>query len=300
MNTDLLVLWAWEHDADFIRLLQAACATRGVSTRTVGAKELAGLPEELDDGRVSARTVIDRAWDWGGEFARHCDAVQRHGLALLNDYTLVRRAWSKPVMHYEFIAHGLPAPFMILLPSHDTQRDPAPVDLTPLGACFSVKGAHSGGSGVLRPASSWGDVLRRRVEWPTDETILQSWVEPQMLGRRRAWFRIFYACGSTFPCWADDLTHEQTPVTPHEERHLRLDVLRGMAQQIAGLCGLNVFSTEIALDRRNLWQIVDYVNEPCDYRLKSAALNGVPDEVVGAVADRMAGWAKRQVNRDPL
>jgi hypothetical protein len=95
-------------------------------------------------------------------------------------------------------------------------------------------------------------------------------------------------------CWADDLTHDQTPVSPQEESHWRLDVLRGMTQQIAGLCGLNVFSTEIALNQHNVWQVVDYVNEPCDYRLKSKARNGVPDEVVQAISERIASWAKRK------
>ncbi len=61
------------------------------------------------------------------------------------------------------------------------------------------------------------------------------------------------------------------------------------------MCGLNLFSTEIALDNRNLWQVVDYVNEPCDYRVKSGVPNGVPDEVVLAIAERIAGWAERIV-----
>jgi hypothetical protein len=86
----------------------------------------------------------------------------------------------------------------------------------------------------------------------------------------------------------------QAAVTPAEESRWRLDVLRGMAQQIAGECGLNVFSTEIALNENNLWQVVDYVNEPCDYRLKSSAPNGVPDEVVRGVGDSIASWAGRR------
>jgi hypothetical protein len=124
-------------------------------------------------------------------------------------------------------------------------------------------------------------------------------VEPQLLGRRRAWFRIFYACGGTFLCWADDQTHDQTQVSAREENQWRLAVLRGMAQQIAGLCGLNVFSTEITLDQRNIWQVVDYVNEPCDYRLKSKAPNAVPDELVKGIAERIASWVGRHAASVP-
>ncbi len=290
--SDLLILWAWEHDADFLGLLTASCAARDIGLRLVGARELASLRTELLSGTLQSRVVIDRAWDWGGEYAQHCNAVKQKHLLLLNDYDLVRRAWSKPTMHYEFIAHGLSAPYMVLLPSYESSRELLPVDLKPLGNRFSVKGAHSGGSGVLMPACTWEEVLRRRKDWPTDETVLQPWVIPQMLGQHRAWFRVFYACGACFPCWADDLTHDQVPVAPEEESRFGLEVLRGMAQQIAGLCGLNAFSTEIALDQRHIWQVVDYVNEPCDYRLKSKAPNGVPDEVVKAVAERIASWVK--------
>ncbi|MCL5994516.1 MAG: hypothetical protein M1546_00480, partial [Chloroflexi bacterium] len=164
MKTDLLIIWAWEHDADFLDLLKATCVARGISVRMLGAKELPGLREALQAGHIQARVLIDRVWDWGGEYARHCDAVQQQvqsrTLTLLNDYSLVRRAWNKPTMHYEIIAHGLSAPYMIVLPSYESQPFVGRVDLTPLGACFSVKGAHSGGSGVLRPICSWDEVTQ--------------------------------------------------------------------------------------------------------------------------------------------
>ncbi|NJM40021.1 MAG: hypothetical protein HC853_04240 [Anaerolineae bacterium] len=165
------------------------------------------------------------------------------------------------------------------------------------------------------------------------ETLVQAWVEPRLLYPRanpaevklppflaqslqslsaanlaangkaiiaktpehkRAWFRIFYACGGTFLCWQDDETHQQTPITPEEEAQFGLSVLRSMVQDIANISGLNLFSTEIALDQNNTWQVVDYVNDPCDYRLQSKAREGVPDVVVQGVCERIAGWVKRQ------
>ncbi len=292
--TDALILWAWEHDADWVARLHETFARRGLPSLALHYDEWRDLPARLDSGELRAGLVIDRVWDWGGEYARHVDAVRRNIPVVLNDYDLVARAWSKPAMHYACIAHGLRAPHMIVLPSFAAAPDIAQPDLTPLGLRFSVKGAHSGGSGVLQPASSWEEVLRLRHEWPNDETVLTAWVEPACLGGRRAWFRVFYACGAAFPCWSDDLTHEQTPVTPAEEMRWGLDILRGMAQQIAGLCGLNLFSTEISLDARHIWQVVDYVNEPCDYRVKSTAVpNGVPEDIVAAIAERIAVWAAR-------
>lgn len=290
---DLLVLWAWEYDADFINLLDKACAERGVSVQLCGPNDMAGVARQLDAGELRARCCLDRVWDWGGEYEMHVGAVQRSVPLMLNEYAKVRRIWNKVTMHMELIAHGLHAPYLMLVPSIEENPAPPQLDLAPLGRRFSIKGAHSGGSGVLKPAFTWNDVIEQRNEWPADQTIVQTWVEPKMLGARRAWFRVFYACGTTYMCWADDRTHIQDVVTPAEERRFNLGVLRGMTQQIAGLCGLNLFSTEIALGENNIWQVCDYVNEPCDYRLKSSVANGVPDEVVAGVAERIASWVKR-------
>lgn len=291
---DLLIVWAWEYDADFVALLTDACAARGVSTHVCGADSLAQLPAQLDSGEIRAHVGLDRVWDWGEEYERHVEAMQRNVPLMVNDYARVRRIWNKMTMHTMLIAHGLYVPHLILLPSYEEQPVLPRVDLSPLGGRFSVKSVHSGGSGVLNPVTRWEDVLAQRREWPNEQTILQAWVEPKKLGNRRAWFRVFYACGSTFPCWADDRTHIHEPVSPEDENRYQLGILRGLTQQIAGLCGLNLFSTEIALDQRNLWQVCDYVNEPCDFRLKSTVANGVPDEVVAAICDRIAGWVKRR------
>ncbi|GIV84938.1 MAG: hypothetical protein KatS3mg052_1945 [Candidatus Roseilinea sp.] len=292
--SDLLILWGWEYDADFVAMLVRACAMRNVSTRVCGIDELAQLPAWLDSGEIRARVGLDRVWDWGGEYERHIEAMQRNVPLMVNDYARVRRAWNKLTMHMTLIAHGIYVPYLILLPSYEEQPNLPRVNLSPLGGRFSVKSVHSGGSGVLEPVTRWEDVLVKRLEWPSEQTILQAWVEPKLLGKRRAWFRVFYACGSTFLCWADDRTHVQEPVSPEDESRYQLSILRGLAQQIAGLCELNLFSTEIALDQHNLWQVCDYVNEPCDFRLKSTAVNGVPDEVVATICDRIAGWVKRR------
>lgn len=293
---DLCVVWAWEHDADFVALLEAACTVRGLRVTLVGPDEWRDLPARLDSGALRPRALLDRIWDWGDEYTAHLPAVERSGTRVINPYPLVRRIWNKPTMHWELIGHGLRAPNLVILPAYN--RDPGlgvfdPAQLKILGSEYSVKGAHSGGSGVLKPVTSWEQVLRLRREWPDDETLVQDWLRPRQLGNRRAWWRVFYAFGRTFPCWADDVTHRQAPLSPRDEARYALGALRATTQQLAGLCGLRLFSTEIALSENGIWQCVDYVNEPCDFRLKSHAVNGVPDETVRQICAALAGWLAR-------
>jgi hypothetical protein len=294
MTADLLVLWAWEYDAEFVQVLKRACASAGVSTMFVDADGMPGLAGNLETGIVSARCVLDRVWDWGEEYEAHVPTVDRLVPHKINDYSLVRQIWNKPHIHYALMKHGINVPYMHILPAVDQQHDIQPIDLSALKGRFSVKGAHSGGSGVLRPAKTWDDVLQRRFEWRNDQTMIQEWVEPRLLGKRRAWFRVFYACGVAYPCWQDDRNHIQQQLLPEEERVFSLDAVRSLTHHIAAICGLNLFSTELALDEQDRWVVVDYVNDPCDYRPNSTVTNGVPDDIVHNVAARIAAWAKKR------
>jgi hypothetical protein len=46
------------------------------------------------------------------------------------------------------------------------------------------------------------------------------------------------------------------------------------------------------LNRTGRWVAVDYVNDSCDLRLKSRHADGVPDEVVRQIAERIADSAQ--------
>jgi hypothetical protein len=64
--------------------------------------------------------------------------------------------------------------------------------------------------------------------------------------------------------------------------------LDDIAVAIAQLCGLDLFSTEIAYTSDGLFVVVDYVNDQIDLRLQSTTAEGVPDYIVKAVADLLA------------
>jgi hypothetical protein len=290
---DLLILWSWEYDDDFVRVLSRTCDDIGVNAQVLKLEEKNSLAQQLESKEVQTRIVLDRVWDWGGEYEKHVDAVKQYVPLVLNDYDLVRRIWNKVDTHYRLLGRGFRVPHTLVLPSHEAEPNLMLRELNGVGKMFSIKAKHSGGSGVLKPESSWVDVLKKRMEWANDETLIQEWIEPRLLGTRRAWFRVFYACGATYPCWQDDRTHIQQPITPEEENLFKLDALRGMTQHIASICGLNLFSTEIALDERNRWVVVDYVNDPCDFRLKSTIANGVPDEIIQSICRRIARWSKK-------
>jgi hypothetical protein len=56
---------------------------------------------------------------------------------------------------------------------------------------------------------------------------------------------------------------------------------------IALLCQLDLFSSEIAFTPEGRFVVVDYVNDQIDLRLQSKILEGVPDDIVQDIAERL-------------
>lgn len=293
---DLALAWNWEYDRDFVERLKAACAPRNLALLQVTPLRLPDVLARLACGDLALHALYDRASDIDDAYLPLVHWAAEHSTLQINEYHTARRAWDKSTMHLEFMAAGLNTPYTVVLPPCIEQPDIACVDLTPLGAQFSIKPAHGGGgSGVVNHATAWSQVLAARAREPTDKYLLQEWITPAMLEGRRAWFRPIYACGQVFVNWWDDQTHIYTPVSSDEEKRLGLERVRQMVLTIADICKLQIFSTEIVLTQDGRWLSVDYVNDPIDLRLQSRAPEGVPDSVVGQVAESLAAYLARRL-----
>ncbi len=293
---DLCLAWSWEYDADFVALLRGACQRHGLTLYEVTPQTLAATLELIAAGNLKIHAFFDRASDADPAFLPLTEWAASHAPCRVNPFAAARRAWDKATMHLEFITAGLYTPYTIILPPFQDKPDISPSDLAPLGGRFSIKPAHGGGGvGVVNEAHGWAQVTAAREKFPADKYLLQEWITPATIGGHRAWFRVLYSCCEVFPCWWDDRTHVYAPVTPSEEKLYNLGRLREMADIIARVCGLQIFSTEIAWGVDGRLLSVDYVNDPLDLRLQSQAVEGVPDEIVASAAECIVTWVAEQI-----
>lgn len=286
---DLCLSWNWEYDADFVRLIEAACTARGLSFLQVTPDSLERVLVELENGENTFKNFFDRASESDVRFQPLVDWAVRHGSFCLNPQK--RTLWSrdKATMHLEFITHGLYTPHTIILSPYARHASIHPSDLEPLGGSFAIKPAcEGGGDGVILEATSWEQVLAARQQYPHEKYLLQAHVTTRILDGRSAWFRVLYCDGAVYPCWWDQRTHIYTRVTAEEKGRFGLRSLRQIPVLIARICGLHLFSTEIALREDGAFLAVDYVNDPVDLRLQSKAADGVPDGFVENIAARLA------------
>jgi hypothetical protein len=290
---DLLLAYDWPYDEPFLGRLDQTLRACGRSLVSVDPQSLGDAFERLERGDLTARAFLDRAADTDPAFERLEAWAETHVPLLLNPASDRRRIWKKSNVHWEFIRAGLHAPHTLFVPALNRQPvlDPLP-DFTRLGASFAIKPDLGGGGwGVTLGARSWARVEQVRREMPDDDLLLQELVEPEVVDGRRAWFRVFFACGAIVPCWWDDRTRLFGDVIGEEgRRRWGLDRLWEVAEIAAGIARLQLFSTEVARLADGRWVVVDYVNDPIDLRLLPHAREGMPVEAAQRIAEAIAGF----------
>lgn len=296
---DLCLAWNWEYDADLVAILEAACSDRGLGLWQVTPDNLATALVELSAAGSTFSAFLDRASEADPNFVPLVEWAISRNVFEINVHKRAVHAVNKASMHLEFITSGIHTPHTIILSPFSKQPYVSPLDLSPLGDKFIVKPAHGGGGeGVVLEVSTIDQVLAARQAHPQDYYLLQAHITPVHLAGRPAWFRVVYCGGQIYPFWWDTTTHIYVRLEEDEERRFSLEPVASTTRAISRVCGLDLFSTEIALTASGHFVVVDYVNNPIDLRLKSAAQDGVPDEVVRNIAARLADIALE--HRAPL
>jgi hypothetical protein len=290
---DLLLIYETPYDSPFARLLGGICQDKGLSLLSVCQEDVEAKLEELRAERRPPRVCLNLAAGAEASLLPVEEWANEHISNHLNPSERRRKVWRKTYLHWQFIRSGIDTPYTIPIPSW--KRAPhltAPAGLWRLGVPFSAKPDLGGGGWeVVTDASLWEHVQEMRRRIVEHDLILQELVEPVVLGGKRAWFRVLYACGAAVPCWWDDHTHFFGDIVSEEERlQWGLEPLWRIAQIAAEIAGLQVFSTEVALAVGGRFVVVDYVNDPVDLRFRPHALEGMPHEAARILAEAIAAY----------
>jgi hypothetical protein len=291
MQYDLCLPWYWEYDIDFVQMIERACKEQGLSLRQITPDNLLESITALYKGEETVLTLLDRS-QGDDRFKPIIRWAKEYGKKRINPVEVSKWSEDKATMHLELISAGMHTPHTILLPPFIEQPILPELDLSPLGEHFVIKPSNEGGSeGVILGAFSIDQILRARMQFPEQKYLVQATVTPRTIQGHPAWFRVFYAAGKTHPCWWHPLTHVFSRVTEPEENRHDLQPLHSITRRIASICGLDWFSTEIALTLAE-FVVVDYVNDEIDTRVQSKAVDGVPDEILDDIAKHLVGIAK--------
>ncbi len=296
---DLAVAWEWEPDRHYIHLLHDACLAKGISTYLIHPANVLETIHRLEHGDLAFRTFYDRASDNDARFLPLIHYSKTMKCFLINEYSASLRALDKATMHLEFLRKGILVPYTVILSPYNSDPGLKITELESLGRPFIIKPATGGGgTGVVLGAETLHDIIEARKQYGSDKYLLQEKVASTVVNAHRAWFRVLYCCGSVFPCWWGENTHIYEIVTEEERQQFQLDPLWHIPENIAEVCHLDFFSTEICLTPTQQFITVDYVNDPCDMRPRAIHVDGVPDTIMSSVVQLLSDHVLK--NRQPL
>lgn len=284
----------WEYDSDFIRLLEENSLKRGISTFIVWPKILEETIASFKKGELKFGFYFDRASDTSPNFLQLQQLIIRQGIPVFDEWHELRWAADKAIMHYKFIENGINTPYTIVLPpsQEDGNIKISQDEIIQLKSPFVIKPANTtgGGQGVIKAAERVDDILVARQSRPSDKYVIQEKIFPLEQDGKRFWFRGFYACGLIQVAWWNDLEHVYDILSHQEVEKYQLHPLFKIVEQISKTIKLKFFSTELVVDRNKKFIAVDYVNEVCDMRLRSKHMDGVPDEIVEKIVNKIVSY----------
>lgn len=288
MDHDVAVAWDWEHDEAFVADLERACRARGMTFRSVTPATVDADLAAAAEGRVRWKLLLDRAWESDPRFLRLNDLAAVSGTRLLNRPELSARMGNKAAAHALLAGSGLALPRLLdFMPAEwsdfrlaqATQGWRRPLWLKP--ACGG------GGDGVV----ALDEIPARfplEAPWDRERCVLQEDASPLELDLRPAWFRVIHVLGTLHVFWWHPRTHAFAAVTAAETSAHGLACVAELARGVARLCELEVFSSEISLVAPGVPLLVDPVNDPVDFRRRSLAADGVPDEALAEILESAA------------
>lgn len=298
-TVDLGIGWEWEYDADFVFRLDRFCQQAGLSSYLVHPHNLSETWERVQDGSLFFRTFLDRASDNMEAIRPLVWHLKARGIPVINDPDLLPRANDKATMHLELLTNGVNVPYTIIVGPQEGSHIQNVPEIQHIGAPFIIKPANGGGGrGVILGAQDKVDVVKARKTLWGDKMLLQEEIQPAHLPVGMAWFRTFMVDQNIYLCWWNKETHIYRAVLPVEEAEFGLEMLRIITKKIGEVCGLTLFSTEIARARDGRFVAVDYVNDQPDFRPRSKTPDGVPDPIVNSIVTDIVRWVEGYIPQE--
>lgn len=293
---DLGIAWEWEYDFDFVNLIVQKCEERNLTVFHISVENFEDLFKAVQKGDVNFFAYFDRASDIDEGFAKLNLLLNSRGVYVINRYNEMLRASDKATMHLELLNAGVNLPFTVILPPFDDEPN-YEIDRSifdRVGVPFIIKpSSETGGGTGVKIGNSIEDITEARKEFPYDKYLIQEIIRPLYIGEDKAWFRAFYILDEILICWWDSEMKVYRSVKEEEILKYGLCEIKDIMRKIKNVCKLDFFSSEITLSISNgvkKFIAIDYVNEVPDMRLKSKAFDGVPDEVVQKIAQRIADF----------
>jgi len=286
----------------FISALKSECEAHRLEFIFIDRISIDTLNSEIKKGELKLKFYLDMAsetFDPKDDFTRFAYALKDSGTRIVADPDDVKAAADKSITHFDLAMAKVPVPYTVLVRNWEPTRRLTDEEKTKLGLPFVLKpalGYGQKGVKIIKQKANLKEIAESRLLNKGDNFLLQEFIEPLELNGEPAWFRVFHLFGEIFPSWWNPTTHVYRRVTLKEMDEYKLLPLIRITTEIARITRIDWFSCEIALGKKeNNFVTIDYMNDQCAISPQSKYKDGVPDELIVQIAERMVEKASQYI-----
>ncbi len=291
-----------EHDL-FFTSLRKGCQARRLRFLTIDTTNLKAVNRQVKSGEQKIKLYIDMAsesYDAEHPFTKFVYQLKDAGTRIVDDPDDVKAAADKSITHHDLVRSRVPVPYTVIVRSWEPSRNLTAEEVAGLGLPFVIKPAQGYGQRgikVIRKKRPLKEIAEAREYSPGDNFLLQEFITPLAIEDHPAWFRVYQLFGEIIPCWWNPETHEYRQVTMREMGEHKLLPLTRIASEIGRITRIDWFSCEIAINAKNRkFVCIDYMNDQCAIYPKSEHVDGVPDDLIIHLAERLVEKAWQHVH----
>lgn len=281
---DLAIAYTWEFDKELVEMIEKLFQSNGLTTFIIGEFNLDEICNRIIDGSIHFKMFFDRASDEDPQFLKVVNQLAKRKTYIINPLRKTIIATDKAKVYRKLRKHKIRTPYSYILPSYNENPNFKVENsiIQKLGIPFVIKPStySGGGQAVFLNAKNHEDIHAARISIPQDKFILQKFIDTPVHGKKRLWFRCYWFFGTIIPVWWNDVTHIYNNISKADYKKYSVYKLVSITKKLSRMSGLDYFSTEATIDKNNNFILVDYINDQCDFRLKSKHTDGVPDRIV--------------------
>lgn len=285
---------AGEENEFFVSTLKSECEARRLKFIFIDGASIDTLSSKIKKGEFKLKFYLDMAsetFDPKDNFTKFAYSLKDSGTRVVADPDDVKAAADKSITHFDLAMAKVSVPYTVLVRNWELTRRLTDEEKTGLGFPFVIKpalGYGQKGVKIIRQKATLKEIAEARQLNKGDNFLLQEFIEPAELNGEPAWFRVFHLFGEIFPCWWNPVTHVYRHVTLKETDEYKLLPLIRITTEIARITRIDWFSCEIALSKKEgNFVTIDYMNDQCAITPQSKYKDGVPDELIAQIAERM-------------
>jgi len=295
---------AGEENEFFVSILKSECRARRLKFIFIDEASIDSLSNKIKKGEFKLKFYLDMAsetFDPKDNFTKFAYSLKDSGTRIVADPDDVKAAADKSITHFDLASAKVPVPYTILVRNWEPTRRLTDEEKAQLGFPFVIKpalGYGQKGVKIIRHKVTLKEIAEARQLDKGDNFLLQEFIEPAELNSEPAWFRVFHLFGEIFPCWWNPLTHVYRHVTLKETDEYKLLPLSRITTEIARITRIDWFSCEIALSKKEgKFVTIDYMNDQCAINPQSKYKDGVPDDLIAQIAERMVEKAFQHIRK---